>query len=297
METEHAVARGQPERVSSTVLPEIYASSSLDGRKLAFIRLTSGHTQAWVHDLATSVQLPLDATRGQDQWCPRISRDGQWVAYATVNPAGQLYVVPSSGGQPLLAAEHCAWAWDWSRDDTTLLVRKPLPDPAVYHLDLKSHVLTTFLTYDKFRITESRYSPDDQWIIFDLAANDPTTGPLTQCRLVMAPVRGGRVGTPNTWIAVGHQTGWESHPSWSPAGDRIYFISDDDGFRCIWTQALHPVTKAPLTPPTVVQHFHHTRASLLNVGAAELNLAVAQGKIFFELGELTGSIWKIGSSR
>jgi hypothetical protein len=47
----------------------------------------------------------------------------------------------------------------------------------------------------------------------------------------------------------------------------------------------------------VVQHFHHTRASLLNVGAAELNLAVAQDKLFFELGELTGSIWKIGISR
>jgi hypothetical protein len=74
-------------------------------------------------------------------------------------------------------------------------------------------------------------------------------------------------------------------------------MSDEDGFRCIWVQVLHPATKVPLTLPTVVQHFHHARSSLLNVGLSELNLAVANDKLFFELGELTGSIWKVGVSR
>jgi Tol biopolymer transport system component/DNA-binding winged helix-turn-helix (wHTH) protein len=295
MDTERAVARGQPSRVSSSVLPEISASSSLDGRRLAFIKLTSGHTQTWVRDLATGVQLPLGETSGPDHWAPRISRDGKWVAYATMD--SRLYVVSSSGGPPLLAAEPCAWAWDWSHDDSTLLVRKPIPDPAVYRLDLQSHTLTTFLTRGKTRITQSRYAPDDRWIVFDLVANDPTSGPLTQARIVVAPLKNGNAGAPDTWIPIGHKTGWDDKATWSLSGTRMYFLSDEDGFRCIWTQVLNPQTKVPITPPIAVYHFHQARASLLNVGLAELNLAVAKDKVFFEVGELTGSIWKIDASK
>jgi hypothetical protein len=65
----------------------------------------------------------------------------------------------------------------------------------------------------------------------------------------------------------------------------------------VWTQALNPVTKLPLGPPVAVRHFHQARASLLNVRIAEFSLAVAKDKSFFEIGELSGSIWKLSKSK
>jgi Tol biopolymer transport system component len=291
------VVRGDPQRVSSSVLPEIHASSSADGRRLVFTRLESDRTQTWVRDLSTGVQLPLGETASYRQWQPRISRDGKWVAYATEEPGGRLYVVPAFGGQPLLAAEHCAWAWDFSLDDSTLLVRKPLPDPAVYRLDLKSHSLTTFMTCGRIRLVHSRYSPDDRWIVFNLAANDPSTGLLTEVRVAVAPVKDKHAGAQDSWVHLGHKGGLDLVPEWSFSGERIYFLSDEDGHRCVWTQALNPLTKLPLAPPVALRHFHQARASLLNVGLAELHLGVAQDKLFFEIGELSGGIWKLSKSK
>ena len=269
----------------------------MDGRKLVFTRLESDRTQTWVRDFSTGVQLPLGNTAGYRHWQPRISRDGKWVAYATTEPGSRLYVVPASGGQPLLAAENCAWAWDWSHDDSTLLLRKPLPDPKVYHLDLKSHVLTTFLAFGRTKTTKCRYSPDDRWILFHMAASEPSASSLTEARVAVAPVQDKHAGAPDTWIRVGHKRGWDDAPCWSPSGNRIFFLSDGDGYRCVWTQALNPVTKLPLGPPVAVRHFHQARASLLNVRIAEFSLAVAKDKSFFEIGELSGSIWKLSKSK
>ena len=72
--------------------------------------------------------------------------------------------------------------------------------------------------------------------------------------------------------------------SWSPHGDRIYFISERDGFSCMWQQPMDPATKRPLGSPSPVHHFHHAR-SLLG------GMSVARDKAAFAIAETTGNLW------
>jgi hypothetical protein len=75
----------------------------------------------------------------------------------------------------------------------------------------------------------------------------------------------------------------DSHASWSPAGDRLYFFSERDGHRCLWTQALDPETKAPTGEATAVYHFHRAALTPRNVRRGCLGIAVARDKIVVSL--------------
>ena len=50
--------------------------------------------------------------------------------------------------------------------------------------------------------------------------------------------------------------GQGDYPRRSPAGGRIYFTEVHDGFACIFTRAVDPVTKRPAGPVGEVRHFH-----------------------------------------
>jgi hypothetical protein len=78
----------------------------------------------------------------------------------------------------------------------------------------------------------------------------------------------------------------------------LYFVSDQDGFRCLWAQRLEPSTKHPAGPAFAVYHFHHARLSLTGVGLtpAAAGPSVAKDKIVFALGELTGNVWMTTSA-
>jgi len=43
---------------------------------------------------------------------------------------------------------------------------------------------------------------------------------------------------------------------WSPDGNLLYFISERDGFVCLWAQRLDPATKHPQGAAFPIRHFH-----------------------------------------
>ena len=80
---------------------------------------------------------------------------------------------------------------------------------------------------------------------------------------------------------------------WSPDGNLLYFLSDRDGFRCIWAQPLDAGNERPDGEAKSVLHFHGGRRSLRGVGnrVSAIRLSVARDQLVFALGELTGNIW------
>jgi len=70
----------------------------------------------------------------------------------------------------------------------------------------------------------------------------------------------------------------------------MYFVSDRDGFRCIWAQRLDG-SKYPVGEPVPVFHAHEARRSLLNVQNGALDMSVARDKIVFNMSETTGNVW------
>ena len=81
-------------------------------------------------------------------------------------------------------------------------------------------------------------------------------------------------------------------PVWSPGGALIYYLSERDGFRCVWARKLDSSNRRPLGEAFAVAHFHSARRSLKRIpGAGMIGLSVAPGRLILAFGELTGNIW------
>jgi hypothetical protein len=135
-------------------------------------------------------------------------------------------------------------------------------------------------------VYQASFSPDDRWIAFEVEYGADHAG------IAVAPFHDGARIEPSQWIQITDGKEFDSRVRWSPGGDRLYFVSDRDGFRCIWTIALDSVTKRASGPPTPVFHLHEAQRSILNLqGIANFNLAVSRHQLIFNLGETTGNIW------
>jgi hypothetical protein len=95
------------------------------------------------------------------------------------------------------------------------------------------------------------------------------------------------------WISITeHKPISQDKPRWSPDGNLLYYLSEVDGFQCIWAQRLDPVTKRPVGQPLEISHWHSARRSLMNVQIPLFQeLSVTADKLFFNVGETTGNIW------
>ena len=78
---------------------------------------------------------------------------------------------------------------------------------------------------------------------------------------------GGHVGGLDNWIPVTDGSHMDREVKWSPDGGVLYFLSERDGFRCIWAERLDRLTKRPSGDPFPVFHFHHSQQSLTNLGS------------------------------
>src|SRR5215467_13198445 len=96
------------------------------------------------------------------------------------------------------------------------------------------------LNHADYRLWNPRLSPCDRWISFNAIK-------LGRSRIFVAPLREAELVPETEWIAIA-DSGWDDKPQWSPVGNTLYFVSQRDGFRCIWAQRLdarkHPLDEA-----------------------------------------------------
>jgi eukaryotic-like serine/threonine-protein kinase len=192
-----------------------------------------------------------------------------------------IYVVSVAGGYTERVCEGCGLG-GWSSDGRRLLSLDDSPS-RISVLDLASGQRTVLLQHATYSLDEASFSPDDRWVSF----NAVTPG---RSRIFVAPVRGAGLVPEPEWLAI-TDSRWDDKPRWSPDGNVLYFVSERDGFRCIWAQRLNPAAKRPLGPAFSIFHAHEARRSLMNVGWGDLQISVARDKIVFNMSERSGNIW------
>lgn len=118
------------------------------------------------------------------------------------------------------------------------------------------------------------FSEDARWVLLVAQEN----GRLPH--MWAAPFHGLSNVPPSTWVDPGEG----DYPCWSPAGHRIYFTETQDGFECIYTRTVDPLTKRPTGPAIAVEHLH---GSLTPKGMrpGSFRLSAARDKLVFPLGE------------
>jgi serine/threonine protein kinase len=259
-----------------------------DGSRVVYYSTKSGNMDVWSLDLSNGTETQLTSTP-VGEFAPQISADGSTVYYSIYGKR-EVYSVAAKGSEPTKICEDCG-TWDVSHDGTKILywysTAKPLVSIGMAQLPGGEKI--EIIQHAEYSLYQPHFSPDDRWITF-LAK----TG-QDRSRVYVVPFKGAVRHVLGDWIPVTDGENLDDKPRWSPDGNLLYFTSERDGFRCIWAQRLDAASKRPAGAPFGVYHFHTSRRSLMNVGLGPLEISVAPNALVFNLGEITGNIWRVSN--
>jgi eukaryotic-like serine/threonine-protein kinase len=288
---------GADERLTEAVSFEGYPDISRDGRRLAFVASRPGGWDVRLRDVKAGTETTL-ASGASPLLQTRISVDGSHVVYWQRDDESRaVYLVSSSGGVTQKLCEECGPSTDVYADGSFVLLDSVGPPEGIRLLNTKSKkdllLISSKLHPDAF-LYNARFSPDSRWIAFHATMGSPTAR-----QIFIVPFRGEHVAfapggiTDADWVPVTDGSQLDRDPYWSPDGSALYFLSERDGFRCVWMHHLEPSTKRPIGAAVPVRHFHTARRSLstADVRTSAVGVSLTPGRMFFGVAELTGNIW------
>ncbi len=278
-------ALGEVERITFDQADDIGPSVSADGKKLAFLSTRGDEPGVWVRDLASGETRALNpAPMGGGP--PVISRSGKRVAYFArrVLYSNDL----DTGVQRRLCAECGNSLRGWSPDESKLLFTK---SGMIRALD-RTNAETKILVGAGNSVFDARFSPDGHWIAFHMV-----TAPDRR-QIFITRFENGEAAAQGEWIEITDGSRLDGRTEWSPDGSLLYFVSDRDGFRCIWAQRLDPATKRPTEDAFGVHHAHLANRQIMRRGNfSTVGLSLGGNRLFFSVDEMAGNIWKLEPSR
>jgi serine/threonine protein kinase len=289
LDPNRGVSKGEAKRLTEDPAPDINVSVSRDGARAIFISRRSGGEHVWMKDLNSGAETQLTAGNTLN-WTPHISPRGDRVAYGRrEGEKWSLYAISldarGRAGAEQRLCEQCGFPWSWSTGVNRLLYCI-LPEARIGLLDIGSGFHGEVLRHPKFGLWQGEFSPDDEWVAFQASSG----GRNARIYVVRAEELR-RSPAPESWIAITDDETWNDKPRWSPDGNLLYYVSERDGFRCLWVQRLDARTKRPSGPPLEVRHFHSSRLSLGKVNIGSLEISIAVDKVLVNAGEVKGNIW------
>jgi hypothetical protein len=164
--------------------------------------------------------------------------------------------------------------WDLSRGGQWVLSASTEFHRAIVAWDTRTAEHRPVYAHSSANLYLASFSGDARWAVFisEEAGRPP--------RMWAAPFRGLQNVPPAEWVDLGEG----DYPRWSPAGGRIYFARERDGYECIFTRGADPATKRPLGEAAEVLRFNG-RLTPRNLQAGTFRISVAQDKLAFVLGE------------
>jgi Tol biopolymer transport system component/predicted Ser/Thr protein kinase len=276
---------GEPVRVTSGLDPSVAPSPSRDGARLAYLGGPRKAPEVRIRDLATGRDQRL--AEAKDWSVVVLSQDGSTVAYnSDQRDSSAIYSVSATGGVPKKICTSCGRPVEWSPDRTKLFLDNAGAQHREIHLlDVSTGESKALLQHPERALNMPRLSPDGRSLVFSIQRAGRAR------RIYLAPFTGEPVPE-KEWTVLVDGSDFERQPFWAPSGDLIYFLSERDGFRCIWAQRVDMVTHQPAGAPFAAQHVHQTRYSLEPIAdVAMIGLSVAGGQMFYASFELQSNIW------
>jgi Tol biopolymer transport system component len=273
-------------RVTRDLSTEVFPSIS-SNRRLAYSADRSGKREIWIKDLDTGKDTMVAMSRSEFD-SPKITPDGSKVAYAVSSPEWAIHVVSATGAEDKVYKSGGP-PRDFSADGTKLLFEAKSCSPyCVGLLDLNTGKPKELIRNPRLALYPESFSPDGKWVAFQARPVDNDSART----IYVTPFENETVGGQDTWIAVTDGGHMDREVKWSPDGGILYFLSERDGFRCIWALKLDRKTKHASGEPFPVTHFHHSQQSLTSLGSpGKVGLSVTRDGLLFSLSETTGNIW------
>jgi serine/threonine protein kinase/Tol biopolymer transport system component len=290
-------ALAAPERLTRDMADDTGGWPSADGRMMAFESIRSGQWEIWIKDLiggesqglalASGAQkAPALAAPGKERMLtsgrdPVMSPDGASIVFQQDK---KLMLISSAGGASRVLSQRPLRPSGWSPDESLVLAADyNQPRTVIETVEVASGKESVYLSDPRRNLYPRGFSPDGRWIVFTAAS------PEGQATMV-APFRPSAPPSEREWLAVTDSLTNDFVPRWSPDGRTLYFISERDGFACLWARRMDPATQTPLGDAFPVLHLH---GAALRMRTAERDLAIAKDKVIFSLEERSGSIWML----
>lgn len=255
---------------------------TMDGRTIAFTRSLGGPYQIWLRDLQTGAERAL-WTADEKNLAPTIRPDGAEVAFSSLEgKVSALKVVSTQDRSVTTLCRDCGYPSGWSPDSRALLLISEA-DSNIYTLDRLTRRIIS-LTQGPNRFGDPQYSPNGRWLAFreDLDGQ--------HSRLMLASFRDSQLLNKTSWTKVTDGNSWAGKPQWSADGKTIYFVSDRDGFECLWYQQVGSDGN-PQGMPVSVSHFHQRSFSLRETTHLNFNFDIKNSQMFLNIPDLHANIW------
>jgi Tol biopolymer transport system component len=234
---DEAKALGVPQRLTENAASDYNADLSASGKRLAFISTRTGVAQVWLKNLETGEETALTSS-ATEKYGPKFSPDGSELTYSVSGTWPIFRLRLAGGGEELVEAGEPGLATSWTRDGRGILYHN-VPG-RVSLLEFPTGRRTSLLTKPDYRLTGTQISPDGRWLTF-------TASSAASSRIVVAPYRGPELIGEKDWVMLADGQFNEKSGYWSPGSNLLYFLSDRDGYLCIWARRLD--AKRPPAPP------------------------------------------------
>ena len=275
---------GAPDILTNSVASDRWPSLSADGSKLAFISDRRGADGIWLREMATGREVAVPV--GRSVTSPVISPDGRSIAYAVDGVDEPIEVVETRGGAPRELCRRCgSYVSSWTPDNAHIIASLTFGDFHIIDADVSNGRVSDVTS--KQRTWFGHVSPDRRWIsFFEWSQPDRT-------REFIAPFTGKRPIPESTWIPVTDGQSVDQETAWSADGRTLYFVSERDGFRCIYAVAFDPVAAKVMGPPVAILHLHGTRRTLIPTADAPSRIDVAGTRLVFSMEDVSGNVWSL----
>ena len=272
---------------------------SRDGRRLLYRTYDeTGALRPWVRDLSTGIDTlvcrGVESGRG-----PKISPDGLKVACPGIESAGgptaearPLWVQSLEDSSAKLLCQECGDPAAWTPDGQailTVLVDRDKPLYRVSHVSAETGEESILLEHEPLRFAGSFLSPDSRWIYFLAWEAEREPGTRVNRVLYAAPMRLESRIAREEWTKIVDLP--VEAPVISDDGRTIYFLSRRDGNLCVWAQHVIPAAAEPDGEPFAVYHSHNFRASITLGRYFDVQMAFANGRLYFPWGISSGNVW------
>jgi len=277
---------GEHRRVTDGLVDRTAPSPSADGKRIAY-KANSGMTQELrVLDIASGQETRIGETAEASP--PVLSEDGAQVAYAVREKNSlSIYIAPAMGGVSRRICADCGRPVQWIGKGTRILYDQAQKNTEIGVLDVGTAKSTTIVRAEGKRIYTPRLSPDGKTLAFTRIA-----GPNDR-RTCLVPFSDNRIIPETEWktLTPGPPLD-ERQPFWSPDSRFLYFLSERDGFRCVWGVRFDANSMKATGEAFPAHHLHQFRHSLLDFNdVADIGLSVAGKRMFLAVREIQSNIW------